>query len=117
MPTPRIVTVVETPEFINRAGKLMTNDEREELIDYLARNPDAGDLIVGAGGVRKLRWKLQGRGKRGGARVIYFFANVNFPLFALGIYAKNEQKDLTSEGRKEFRLVAKALIETYPGKK
>jgi hypothetical protein len=95
----------------------MTNDEREKLIDYLARNPDAGDLVVGTGGVRKFRWKLQGRGKRGGARVIYFFANANFPLFVLGIYTKNEQKNLTPEGRKKFRLVTKALIETYPGKK
>jgi hypothetical protein len=51
----------------------MTNEQRALLVDYLAYNPAAGDLIQGTGGVRKLRWALEVRGKRGGARVIYFF--------------------------------------------
>jgi hypothetical protein len=54
-----LVTVVETPEFIRRAEKLMTEGDREELISYLAANPTTGDLIPGTGGVRKVRWGLR----------------------------------------------------------
>ncbi|MCY4315347.1 MAG: hypothetical protein OXC66_04415 [Roseovarius sp.] len=67
------VSVIETPEFIAATGRIMSDEERAVLIDYLAFNPGSGDLIPGAGGVRKLRWGLSGRGKRDGARVIYFF--------------------------------------------
>lgn len=66
------VSVVETPEFLSATRKLMSDGERTLLVDYLAYNPTAGDLIPGTGGVRKLRWALEGRGKRGGARVVYF---------------------------------------------
>jgi hypothetical protein len=66
------ITVVETPEFLAASRGLLTDEERAVLVDYLAHNPTAGDLIPGTGGVRKLRWGLAGRGKRGGARVIYF---------------------------------------------
>jgi hypothetical protein len=113
MSIPPIATVVETPEFIRRAEKLMTDDEREELLDYLARNPKAGNIVAVAGGIRKLRWRLRGRGKRGGARVIYFFQSLAFPLFVLGVYAKNEQVDLTQEDRNILRQRTKVLIETY----
>jgi hypothetical protein len=111
--TPPLVTVVETPEFIRRTRKLMTDQEREDLIGYLAGSPTAGDIVPGAGGVRKLRWGLEGRGKRGGARVIYFFHSVNFPLFALTAFAKNERVDVTQEDRNAFRRIAKHLVETY----
>jgi len=66
------ITVVETPEFLSATRTLMDEAERAQLVDYLARNPTAGELIPGTGGVRKLRWGLEGRGKRGGARVVYF---------------------------------------------
>ncbi|HEY7338016.1 MAG TPA: hypothetical protein VH639_24210 [Bryobacteraceae bacterium] len=61
--------------------KLLTQEERAVLVDYLAHNPMAGDLIQGAGGLRKLRWALESRGKRGGARVIYFYHSADIPLF------------------------------------
>lgn len=60
------VTVVETPGFLSATSKLMDDEERALLVDYLAYNPSAGDLIPGTGGIRKLRWGLEGRGKRGG---------------------------------------------------
>ena len=113
MSIPAFVTVVETPEFISRADKLMTEEEREELISYLARNPKAGDLVPGAGGIRKLRWRLEGRGKRGGARIIYFFHSVDLPLFALTAFAKNERVDLSQKERNTFRRLTKLLAETY----
>jgi hypothetical protein len=61
------VAVVETPEFLSATRKLMTEEERAVLVDYLAHNPAAGELIQGTGGVRKLRWALEGCGRRGGA--------------------------------------------------
>ena len=107
------VTVVETPEFLAATRKLMDEEEHSLLVDYLAHNPAEGDLIPGAGGVRKLRWGLEGRGKRGGARVIYFYHSPNLPLFALTAYAKNQRDDLTQDQRDEFRQLAKSIAETY----
>jgi len=67
MPRPVPVSVVETPEFLASVRAIMDEEERGLLVDYLAHNPLAGDLVAGTGGVRKLRWALEGRGKRGGS--------------------------------------------------
>lgn len=108
-----LVTVVETPEFIRRIDKLMDEDERAALILYLAENPTAGDLIPGTGGVRKLRWRLEGRGKRGGARIIHFFHSTRLPLFLLTAFAKNERADLSQADRNGLQKLTKALVDTY----
>jgi hypothetical protein len=107
------ITVVETPEFLSATRKLFTEEERGVLVDYLANNPAAGDLVPGTGGVRKLRWRPEGRGKRGGARVIYFYHSASIPLFALTAYAKNERADLSQKDRNDFRQPTKLLAETY----
>jgi hypothetical protein len=107
------LTVVEAPEFLSARRKLMDDDERGLLVDYLAYNPAAGDLITGTGGVRKLRWGLEGRGKRGGARVIYFFHNADMPLFVLTVYAKNERADLSDQDRNDFKRLTGHLVEAF----
>jgi len=111
------ISVVETPEFLSVTRKLMTDEERGALIDYLAHNPTAGVLIKETGGVRKLRWGLEGRGKRGGARVIYFFHSADVPLFALTAYAKNQRADLSKKERSEFRKLTSELVDAYRGAK
>lgn len=111
------ITVVETPEFLEAAGRIMDVEERTLLIDYLAHNPRSGDVIPGAGGVRKLRWALQGRGKRSGARVIYYYHNDAMPLFALTAYAKNERADLGQATRNDFQRLTNILITRYARKK
>ncbi len=111
------ITVVETPEFLSAVRKLLTEEQRALLVDYLAHNPTAGDLVPGTGGVRKLRWGLEGRGKRGGARVIYFYGNADIPLFALTAYAKNERANLSQQDRNDFRRLTKLLAEAYGRKK
>jgi hypothetical protein len=63
-------------------------------------NPEAGDLMPETGGVRKLRWALPGKGKRGGARVIYFFHDERLPVFLLAMYGKNEEAE-PEQGRTE----------------
>ncbi|MFZ0694349.1 MAG: type II toxin-antitoxin system RelE/ParE family toxin [Alphaproteobacteria bacterium] len=107
------LTVVETPEFLSATRKLFNEDERAALVEYLAHNPTAGDLIRGAGGVRKLRWGLEGRGKRGGARVIYFHHGTGLPLFLLTAYAKNARADLSQVDRNDLRRLTKLLVESY----
>ncbi len=111
------ISVVETPEFLSATRKLMTDHERALLVDYLAHNPTSGDLVPGTGGVRKLRWGLEGRGKRGGARVIYFHHDAGMPLFALTAYAKNERADLSQQDRNDFRRLTALLVERFKRRK
>ena len=92
---------------------MLSDEELALLIDYLAYNPAAGDLIPGAGGVRKLRWGLEGRGKRGGARVIYFYHDAEMPLFVLTAYAKNVRSDLSQADRNDFRALTGLLTDAY----
>lgn len=111
------VGVVETPEFLTATRKLMSDDERALLVDYLAYNPTVGDLVQGTGGIRKLRWALDGRGKRGGARVIYFYHDADTPLFALTAYAKNERADLSQQDRNDFRQLTMMLVDAFKRRK
>ena len=113
MSGPAPVSVVETPEFLATTRRIMDDGERGLLVDYLARNPLAGDLIPGTGGVRKLRWALEGRGKRGGARVVYYYHSNAMPIFALTAYAKNERADLSQADRNDFRRLTVLLVEQY----
>jgi hypothetical protein len=110
-------SVVETPEFLSATRKLMSDEERMLLVDYLAYNPTTGDLIPGTGGVRKLRWGLEGRGKRGGARVIYFHHDAGIPLFALTAFAKNERTDLSQKDRNDFRQLTTLLVRAFRRRK
>jgi hypothetical protein len=114
MSKPAPVSVVETPEFLAATKRIMDEQERSQLVDYLARNPLAGDLIPGTGGVRKLRWALE---KRGGARVVYYFHNNAMPIFALTAYAKNERPDITQADRNEYRRLTGLLAEQYARRK
>lgn len=102
-------TVVETPTFIRRAEALLSEAEHRDLIGLLASQPMAGEVIVGTGGVRKLRFAAKGKGKSGGVRVIYYFCDVDVPLYALLIYGKNERSDLTAEQRKAAVAFAAAI--------
>lgn len=111
------VSVVETPEFLSATRKLMGDDERALLVDYLAHNPAAGDLVQGTGGIRKVRWALDGRGKRGGARVVYFYHDADMPLFALSAYAKNERADLSQQDKNDFRQLTTMLVDAFKRRK
>lgn len=88
-------TVVETPEFLGGARRLLTETERAELIDFLATRPSAGDLMQGTGGARKLRWAAGSKGRRGGARATSYYAGPDLPVFLLAIFGKGERADLT----------------------
>jgi len=97
-------------EFLAATRKLMDDEERAELVEYLAYHPTAGVAVPGTGGVRKLRWGLEGRGKRGGARVIYFYHDMDMPLFLLEAYAKNEQENLSQASCRKYRFVTRQMV-------
>jgi hypothetical protein len=94
----------------------MSDTEREELVTFVGANPEAGEIIPGTGGVRKIRWGLAGRGKRGGARVIYYYHDERFPVFLLAAYAKNEKSNLSMAERNAMRRVIPILVAGYPTK-
>jgi hypothetical protein len=102
-------TVVETPTFIRRAEKLLSAEQHDELIAFLANNPEAGDVIQDTAGVRKVRFAAHGKGKSGGVRVIYYVMDEGKPLYALLIYGKGEQDNLTPEQKKAVRAFAEAI--------
>jgi hypothetical protein len=94
------VSVIETPQFLRQADVIWEEAERQEFVDYIARNPEIGDVVKDTGGIRKIRWGRQGMGKRGGVRVIYFYHNQMTPLFLLMVYAKAMREDVAPEAKK-----------------
>ncbi len=99
----------ETSLFTKRVLELLTDEEYSKLQWRLIEFPEAGDVIKGSGGIRKIRQTAKGKGKRGGARVIYYFAAKNQEIYMLDIYAKNEQTDLSREQIREL----KSLVEEW----
>lgn len=106
-------TVVETPEFLAAARRAIREAERAALIDFLAGDPEAGELMQGTGGARKLRWGAKGKGKRGGARAITFYGGPKVPVFLLAIFTKGEQANLSKAERNELRQLLGGLVAEY----
>lgn len=99
----------ETSVFTRRVTALLMDDEYAALQQVLVENPKAGDLIPGSGGLRKLRWGLEGRGKRGGARVIYYHMVSRDQFYMLLIYGKNEQDDLSADQLRVLKRAVEAI--------
>ena len=110
-------TIVELPEYTKRSDKLLNESESNSIINYLAAHPAAGKLMQGTGGIRKLRWSSQGRGKSGGVRVIYYYHNQSMPLFLLTLFGKGEKDNLTKGERNDLAKFTSLLILNYGGKK
>ena len=83
------------------------------MVDFVAANPEAGRVIPETGGIRKLRWGAKGKGKRGGARIIYYFHNESMPVFLLSAYTKGEKTDLSTAERNALKKLAPELIREY----
>ena len=95
---------------------MFSEDEKRELIDFLAHNPLSGDEIPGTGGVRKLRFAALGRGRRGGARVIYYYLDETMPIYALLAYAKTAKIDMTPDERRTVSKIAATLKAARQGR-
>ncbi len=102
-----LTTVAETPEYLRCAARLLAAAERSVIVEFLAAQPKAGDLVQGTGGVRKLCWGRGGRGKSGGVRIIYYYHSEAMPLYLLTVFGKNEQANLSRAERNDLaKLVA-----------
>ncbi len=106
--------VVETAPFIAGAKAAGLSDgDLERIVDHLARHPDAGDVIQGTGGARKVRFAGRGKGKSGGWRVVTFYTGANFPVFLLTVFAKGERSDLSKSERSALVQLTKLLVDSY----
>ena len=87
--------LIETPIFTRQVDDKLSDEEYRLLQLHLIEHPDAGAIIPASGGLRKVRWRLPGRGKRGGARVIYYWKTARAQLYLLFLYPKTVRSDLT----------------------
>ncbi|MFZ5691536.1 MAG: type II toxin-antitoxin system RelE/ParE family toxin [Pseudomonadota bacterium] len=105
--------VVETPAYLDDAERLLNRAEREAIVDMVSADPLCGVVVPGTGGVRKVRVGVEGRGKRGGARVIYLFGGDDVPVFLLALFAKNEKADLSAAERNALGKSVAAMLDDY----
>ena len=108
-----MLTIVELPEFLRRAEALITEHEKQSIINYLALHPHAGVIMKGTGGIRKLRWSTGGKGRSDGARVVYYFHNESMPLFLLTLFGKSEKANLSKSERNELARFTTLLVKNY----
>jgi len=96
---------IESRLFSRQREECLKEDELRQLQEYLADHPEAGDTIQGTGGVRKIRWGDQSRGKgtRGGSRVIYFYFRSASEIFLMSVYGKTRKEDLTAQEKRLLR--------------
>lgn len=106
-------TVVETPPYLTDAERLFTADERSAIVDIIAADPRCGVVVPGSGGIRKVRFGFAGRGKSGGARIIYLYGGDDAPVFLLAAFAKNEKSDLSAKERMVFGKAVADMLANY----
>ena len=104
------MVIIETSIFTRQVQKLLNDETYREFQIALAERPDMGAVMRGSGGLRKVRWAAQGRGKRGGVRVIYYWAVEQEQLLMLLMYPKSERDDLT---REQLKILRKIVEEEY----
>jgi hypothetical protein len=100
-----MLTVVESPIFQKLWPRYWDEDERAEFASFIAQNPEAGAVIRGSGGVRKVRWLREGAGKSGGVRIVYLARNEAGEIYLLTLYAKSESENISLTTLKEIRRV------------
>lgn len=108
-----LLTVVETEPYLADARRILGDEERSAVVDMVAHDPECGVVLRGTGGIRKVRFGYGGRGKSGGVRVIYYYRNMEMPLFLLAIFAKNERDNLSQAERNALAKLGRVLAESY----
>lgn len=104
-----VLTFVETATFTKLITDLVADDDYAIFQRDLAESPDKGDLLVGCGGVRKVRLALPGRGKSGGARVLYLYLKHRDTIYLLYVFTKGDAANLSESGKKAMRDLAQAI--------
>jgi hypothetical protein len=98
-----MLTFIETKLFTSLVSRYLSDDEYAELQVAMTANPEAGDVVRGSGGVRKIRWGVAGRGKSGGVRVIYYLRSRQGEIWMLTLYAKNEVESIPGHVLKKIK--------------
>ena len=98
-----MLTVIETPSFVRLASDYWNDEDRTDFINFIAGDPEAGDVVPGSGGVRKVRWGSTGRGKRGGVRVIYFNRLANGEIWLLLVYGKSVRENIPAHVLRQIK--------------
>ena len=111
------ITIAELRSVAKEFDRLLSEKERNGLVDFLACNPEVGDIMPGTGGVRKMRWPCASKGKSSGLRVLYYFHDLNLPLYILAVYSKGEILRLTVREEREMAKLVKVLVQTYTDRK
>ena len=107
-------SVVETDSFIRASKEAEMSDiERQDLVVFLSKNPDVGDIIPGTGGARKFRIPFKGKGKSTGARVVSYYAGEDIPVFLLDVYSKGDKINLSQAERNQLRKILGDLADAY----
>ena len=110
LPMGTLWTVVETPSYLSRAEKIFSASERAEIVTMLASDPECGEIMQGTGGVRKVRVAVGGRGKSGGARVIYYFhGSESLPILIFAVFTKNEKANLSDTEKNNLAKLTQAI--------
>lgn len=108
--------VVETPTYLHAVEEFWNSDTQNEFKNFIGVNFLLGDIIPNTNGLRKIRWKGNGKGKRSGARVIYYFYDENNPIYLLFAYSKNVQTDLSEHEKKLLRQLVSQLKISFRSK-
>lgn len=105
--------IVETPAYLRAVNEFWDSDTQNEFKNFIGTNFLLGDIIPDTSGLRKIRWKGNGKGKRAGARVIYYFYDENHPIYLLFAYSKNVQINLTDQEKKLMRSLVQQLKNSF----
>jgi hypothetical protein len=112
----KLVAVYRSSVFERYAPGLLGAEGTEGFVDFIAANPLAGDVVAGTGGVRKIRWARPGMGKRGGARILYWYHDDDNPIGLLTIYGKGDKDSLTADEKAEFRKLTTSIKQQMAAK-
>jgi hypothetical protein len=111
-----MIKIKATPKFMQLAAKAMTAEKLQELIDWLVSNPEAGIVLAGAGGIRKIRWQTgkNNKGKSGGVRVLYYYDKNILVILLITLYRKSDQENIeVSEKMTLKKLLPELLKEIH----
>jgi hypothetical protein len=110
-----MIKVTATPKFVRQAKKAMTSEALQALIDELSITPEKGVLIVGSGGIRKLRWRTgkDNKGKSGGIRVIYYYDNDRLIVLLIDLFKKSDRNNIDAGEKAALKKLLPELLEAY----
>jgi hypothetical protein len=109
-----VQAVVETPGFIRDAADAgLADDEVRSIVDAISENPEIGEIMVGTGGARKIRFRGRGKGKAGGYRVVTYYGGHDIPVFLLAVFSKGERDNLSKGERNELKRELAGIAADY----